>query len=204
MYSHRESDRAKSSAGLKRSSSLKRSATTLSRSKSSSYKFKTLPRTPSTQVSRLRRRQPMTPGKKTKDNANNKLKNDSLPNGGAPLVYFEGGTQTDFSPPLSPLLLTDSARDLTPLDHLERMSLPGSIILEEDRQSMADSTFIHPAPGPMRREDTAESTFMHPPPGPLRSELTKSDIQLEEMDENGGDNDYNHETFGNEEVTIAI
>ena len=186
MYSHRESDRAKLSAGLKRSSSLKRSVTTLSRSKSSGYKNKTLPRTPSTQVSRLRRRDTTNAGKRAKDNLNSEV----VPNGGVPLIYFDGGTQTEFSPPLSPVMLTDSARDLTPADQIERMSLPGSVVLEDERQSV-----VTPMPN---------STFIHPPPGPLRTEVTRSDIKLEEVEENDIDNDYNHQRFADEEVTFAI
>ena len=188
MYS-RHQERSKSSAGLKRSSSLKRSATMLPRSKSSGYGFKSLPRTPSTQVSRLRRRE-ATGGKTAKDDANNKLKNNNglFPNGGPPPVYFEGGTQTEFSPPVSPLLLTDSMLDLGPTEQYERMSLPGSVIPEEERQSL-----VSPVPS---------GQFVHPPPAPIQKDLTKSDIKLEDMDNT--DKDYNHEIFRVEEVTIAI
>ena len=199
MYSRHDSTRgserrAKSSAGLhrsntgvKRSASLKRSATTLSGVKSSGYGFKTVPRTPSTQVSRLRRRE----GKQAKDDANDKLKNDDgfVPNGGPKLAYFDGGTQTEFSPPMSPLLLTDSALDFAPGEPYERLSLPGSVILEEEGQSVGS-----PAPS---------GTFIHPPPKPIQKEVTKSDIQLEEVD-NDIDQDYNYGAFGDEEVTIAI
>ena len=197
LYSRHDSTRgserrAKSSAGLhrsntgiKRSASLKRSATTLSgKVKGSGYGYKTVPRTPSTQVSRLRRRE----GKQAKHDAN---KNDDsmVPNGGPKLAYFDGGTQTEFSPPISPLLLTDTAIDFSPGEQIERMSLPGSVILEEEGQSV-DSR----APS---------GTFIHPPPKPIQKEVTKSDIKLEEVD-NDIDNDYNYGAFGDEEVTIAI
>ena len=200
LYSRHESTRgserrAKSSAGLhrsntgvKRSASLKRSATTLSRVKGSGYGFKTVPRTPSTQVSRLRRRE----GKQAKNDSNEKLKNENevFPNGGPKLAYFDGGTQTEFSPSISPLLLTDSALDFAPYEQTERMSLPGSVILEEEGQSV-----VSPAPS---------GTFIHPSPNPIQKEVTKSDIKLEELNDNDIDKDYNYGAFGDEEVTIAI
>ena len=75
------------------------------------------PRTPSTQVSKMKRREKQ--GKKEKNATNQEIANGTIP-----IVYFEGGTQTDFSPipPLTPLEFEQ---------YLERVSLPGSTIDEK-------------------------------------------------------------------------
>jgi len=105
----------------KSSKSLQRSATTPSRSGK-----KVPPRTPSTQVSRMKKREKMD--KKAKNEVNKETAD--LSNGVIPTsaVYFEGGTQTDFSPvpPLTPVMVTQEG------GHDEQVSLPGSAILYEE------------------------------------------------------------------------
>ncbi|KAL4230764.1 hypothetical protein ACF0H5_011139 [Mactra antiquata] len=100
MYSRYE--RPKSSG-----KSIQRSSTMLSRSGHGR-----VPRTPSTQVSRLKRRETAS---KTKRKTTPKPEALPLPE------FFEGGTQTDFSPiPLTPVMVEDT------LDATGRLSLPTS------------------------------------------------------------------------------
>jgi hypothetical protein len=107
MYSRYESPKT---------SGLQRSSTTLSRSG-----HKRVPRTPSTQVSRLKKRDNLN--KKKKDNLN-KLESQKSP---LP-EFFEDGTQTDFSPiPMTPVMISD----INNIDNDDsRLSLQGSVALE--------------------------------------------------------------------------
>lgn len=132
MYSRYE--RPKSS-----SKSMQRSSTMLSRSGHGR-----VPRTPSTQVSRLKKRETLS---KTKKSATKKPEAKELP---LP-EFFEGGTQTDFSPiPLTPVMIDDT------LDVTERLSLRSSV----------DGGYAG----------------THTPVIPFTKEVTRSDIKLEEYD----------------------
>lgn len=107
-----------------KSNTIQRSSTTLSRSGHTR-----VPRTPSTQVSRLKKREHVD---KKKKEALNKLEANKSP----VHEYLEDGTQTDFSPmPMTPVIISD----MNDIGSMERLSLPGSVA--EDRIDTPIITF---------------------------------------------------------------
>lgn len=143
-----------------KSSNIQRSSTTMSRSG-----HKRVPRTPSTQVSRLKKRE-------RQDKKKKETNQETIP---VP-EFFEGGTQTDFSPiPMTPVMISD----INNLDAIDQLSLPGSVAKER----------------------------IETPVIPFSKEVTKSDIKLEEFENNIFDEDdpnFMYQPYQEEDITAAV
>lgn len=167
----------------KSAKSLQRSATSVARS---SQKRPT--RTPSTQVSRLRKREAIDKQKKEEIN---RRKSSTLP---VP-SYFEGGTQTDFSPmpPLTPVSINDDAN----VDPTE-LSLPRSP--EQERYDTPVMPFLKE----VTRSDIKLEEFN------LDEAQEEEDGGMEVMDDdpnamfNINDPNYQQQTNFEEDVKAAV
>lgn len=160
----------------KSSKSLQRSATAAAHS---GHKRPT--RTPSTQVSRLKKREAMD--KKKKEEMNKQTAN-GLP---AP-SFFEGGTQTEFSPmpPLTPVSITEEAN----VDHTE-LSLPNSP--DQERYD----TPIMPFSKEVTKSDIKLEEFTIDETGEEEQENMQNNIF-------NFDPNYEYQTNVDEEVTAAV
>ena len=143
-------------------------------------------RTPSTQVSRLRKRETMD--KKKKDDLNNNRKaSNGIPS------FFQEGTQTDFSPmpPLTPVSITEDAN----VDTMSN-SLPQSP--EQERYDTPVMPFLKE----VTRSDIKLEEF----------NMAEEDEEAEEEDYqddihamyNKGDPNFQYQTNIEEDITAAV